>query len=501
MISNKYNKMMEVFTTTKIQLKNKYIKIDNEQDYLETQENIYNRVLFKLQNQGHKTTEAKEEERKLSNSKEFIERNENMFKVYYQRAAIYDRLQGLSDQQIQEEVRNSPTKMKNRVRKLIKKLEKLNVVLRPDGTVDFSQVKNENLRAKLQENLYVKYALMQKDLEFEFPHKEHQMDQALVLKKQLEKVRQQQENYTRDIIQIAGSPFKMIQQIQSYENTHDSTEELAQKQKEQQRLGTIQLEQNYLQSLSKPLYESQGTYKLFETYEERMLRIEEKWLRKQLKNQDKIDDDKENRLIEIIDRLRRLKYKIDQQSYKNAKQLIFEEHEVFGEDLLQDEKHSYEDLRNYLYQTQEERRKSDLDIQNDNKINEMIQINEFYEDLSNPYDKAYLSKINLKDTIEFKKSKEQKIQELRFIKESQEGLEEDQQNALDQLEDSQENDEGLMTMQEYEKGLEMDSIKINKKDSEQLVDESKQNNEKRKIVDFINKANREKKTKSKTKVE
>ncbi len=35
-----------------------------------------------------------------------------------------------------------------------------------------------------------------------------------------------------------------------------------------------------MDELSRPILESPGTYKLFETYEERILRIEEKWLRR-----------------------------------------------------------------------------------------------------------------------------------------------------------------------------------------------------------------------------
>ena len=99
-----------------------------------------------------------------------------MFKVYYERAAIYDRLQGLTDQQIQAEIQNSPAKMKKRTRALVKKLEKLGVTLKENGEVDYSQVKNDNLKNKLQSDPTIKAALMLKDLQFEFPHREHQMD-------------------------------------------------------------------------------------------------------------------------------------------------------------------------------------------------------------------------------------------------------------------------------------------------------------------------------------
>lgn len=56
---------------------------------------MYTRVLLKLQNDGI-VDKVKGEEKK-SSQREFVERSENMFKVYYERAAIYDRLQGLTD--------------------------------------------------------------------------------------------------------------------------------------------------------------------------------------------------------------------------------------------------------------------------------------------------------------------------------------------------------------------------------------------------------------------
>lgn len=51
----------------------------------------------------------------------------------------------------------------------------------------------------------------------------------------------------------------------------------------------------------------------------------------------------------VIDKLRRAKYKIDQLSKQHASEMMFEEHEVFGDDILIDQKVGYEDLRDYLF--------------------------------------------------------------------------------------------------------------------------------------------------------
>lgn len=118
-----------------------------------------------------------------------------------------------------------------------------------------------------------------------------------------------------------------------------------------------------------------------------------------------------------MDKLRRTKYKIDQISLKNAESLMFEEHEVFGKEILIDDKVGFEDLRDYLFQPSEIRRKTELDVINDNKIQEMIKISTIKEDLKNPYANDYDAKYTLQDTSEYQKIKAEKIKALRAEKE------------------------------------------------------------------------------------
>ncbi|EAS01672.1 hypothetical protein TTHERM_01207720 (macronuclear) [Tetrahymena thermophila SB210] len=481
---------------------------DMEDDFAE-EENIYNRVLLKFQNAG--MPEITKQDEKVSTQREFIERSENMFKVYYERAAIYDRLQGLTDSQIRSEIQNSPAKMKKRTRNLVKKLERLGVVLKQDGEVDFSAVKNTNLRNKLEKDSNIKIALMLKDLEFEFPHKEHQMDQAVDLKQKLQEVQDLRRTYVKDIMEIAGQPFKMKEPMPSYEQTHDTSDEQAERAREAKKLGEQLLEKAYTDSLLKPILQSPATYKLFETYDERILRIEEKWLRRQIKNADPTEDvsEKEEKLQVVIDKLRRTKYKIDQLSMKHAQDLMFEEHEVYGKDILIDEKVGYEDLRDYLFQPSEIRRKTELDVINDNKIQEMIKISTIKEDLVNPYNNEYASKLNLQDTIEYQRSKQEKIKTLRAEKEreekdlekldalqrfdfEQEDGEDSSMRSLDKVIGGESNLMGSVSKKKGKASKEEKSASLAEEGEEGPVDEKK------KILEFIKKAN-EKKGKSNNK--
>lgn len=70
----------------------------------------------------------------------------------------------------------------------------------------------------------------------------------------------------------------------SYEQTHDMREENEENARKAKLKGEELLKKAYTDSLLKPVMQSPATYKLFETYEERILRIEEKWLRRQIKD-------------------------------------------------------------------------------------------------------------------------------------------------------------------------------------------------------------------------
>jgi predicted transcriptional regulator len=65
------------------------------------------------------------------------------------------------------------------------------VTLNEKGEVDFSSVKIANLRAKLESNPQVQLALMMKEMQFEFPHKEAMMKEAQTLKRRLEDLEEQ----------------------------------------------------------------------------------------------------------------------------------------------------------------------------------------------------------------------------------------------------------------------------------------------------------------------
>lgn len=88
--------------------------------------NNYQPVLYEI----IKDPAARQEKESFSEIQAgFIQRSENLLKIFHQRAHIHDGLKNLSDTEIIRKVRESPTKLKSAAKSFLRKLRKLNVTL------------------------------------------------------------------------------------------------------------------------------------------------------------------------------------------------------------------------------------------------------------------------------------------------------------------------------------------------------------------------------------
>lgn len=103
-----------------------------------------------------------------------------------------------------------------------------------------------------------------------------------------------------------------------------------------------------------------------------------------------------------MEKLRRLKFKIDQKSIIEAKQLLFEEHDVLSRDeLLVDASVSFENLAAYLKLPTDKRRTSEIDEVEDNKISDLIKRKQINVDLVENFANYHEHKLFEKDSIDF----------------------------------------------------------------------------------------------------
>jgi hypothetical protein len=79
-----------------------------------------------------------------------------MFNQYYARAATQDKLSNLSDAEITMFVRDSPSKMKKRLSKIIKELDRNGVRLDERGEIVWGQM-SKLIVDKLEQNPMVEY--------------------------------------------------------------------------------------------------------------------------------------------------------------------------------------------------------------------------------------------------------------------------------------------------------------------------------------------------------
>lgn len=94
-----------------------------------------------------------------------------MFSQFYERAGYRDRLRGLTDDEIREQIMTSPQKIKNQTRELIKYLKsKGDISIGPNGDLKVSDSFNPRLRAFIFSSPTIKIALLNDLIGYESPH-------------------------------------------------------------------------------------------------------------------------------------------------------------------------------------------------------------------------------------------------------------------------------------------------------------------------------------------
>lgn len=357
----------------------------------------------------------------------FAKNTKNMFNLYYERAAALDRLSGLTDQEVMDTVVTTPRKIKKQSRQLLNKLQKYNIKLDSKGEVDFSECPYPNITKKYMNNPLVKIVLMQADLDYEFPHREAQLEAARRARQEFEDAKREREREKQQEEEEAKRKFEQEQGFSSEQSPFHQQYNIhypqSEKYREPVRVETAREKaQRYAQENKEENLSAEATYRVFETYDERMVRLEKKWLKNRLVTLEAgverpTEDEKQDLLDKAVNKLRRLKFLVDQKNTENAKDLLFKEHRVLSkEELLRDKDSHYEKLVDYLRLPDEKRRLHTIDEIDDNKILTMIKKKEIVEDTNEPFDNSVRTVLNEGDAIDVKL---QKVKDILYAKEVQ----------------------------------------------------------------------------------
>jgi len=382
-----------------------------------------------------------------------------MFNLYYERASALDRLSGLTDNEIMNVVAPTPSQLKRQTKDLLKKLIKYNIKLDSNGEVDYSGCPYPHVVKKLKENPMVKIALLQNDLEYELPHREVQMDLAKRIKQDYEEYQREAERLrkssekteeTDTAINADDSPFH-----KQYNISYPKAEVYKPK---EEKTGIPRQDLGDMDLLS-----PEATYRVFESYEERIARLEKKWLQSRLaaieSGPEKPTSQEQMALInQAVEKLRRVKFLVDQKNLENAKDLIFEEHKVFTkEEMLVDNEVQAEKLIHYLKYPEEKRRLTARDELDDDKMLRMIARKEIIEDTVKPFEDYYNHRLEESDTKEYRdirmkqrklEAEKKKAAQAREAKEAQDE-EQDRQISQEEKEETKDSKSEKKKLVEY----------------------------------------------------
>ena len=453
----------------------------------------YTRVLHKIVPEAKEdyTRELTKDKRtKIINS--FIENTKNMFSRYYERAATLDKLSGLTDNEIMDAVASNPKRIKKQSRQLLKKLEKYNIKLDNYGEVDFSECSEPNVVNQLKNNPLVKVVLLQADLEFESPHREAQLAAAKRAKLDIEEFRKEREIETKEIEQE-------VQNAWAIENASTGEQSSFH---QQYNIEYPRAESSFIKEVKETAKEKaskfiqgggdvismEAAYKVFETYEERVTRLEKKWLQSRLASlegglEKPTQEERSQLLDKAVNKLRRLKFLVDQKNLQNAKDLLFEEHRVFSEsEILIDESANVEKLVDYLRLPEEKRRLQSVDEIDDNRIMNMIRRKEVVEDTLRPYKDNFAYMRTEKDTFEAKMERVNNARLGRLSEGIGRRIEQERSDVLDGGREGLESDDDVVetdTSSQKGKGKGKGKSRASKMEKRKLIDFIKETSEKK----------------------
>ena len=340
---------------------------------------------------------------------DFFSRSKRLLKAYYEKAYVRDRLDSLTDKEILYTIRETPTKIKKACKGILSQIEKNNITIKEDGSLDFSRCENPFVIRKLENNPMVKYALLQESLDYGFVH--------LTTKKKVS------EDIKRELLTQRAADIR-----QEEEDTKEERELELKKQANQseidKKIGFISAggfartgqEDEGGRRFAEPADLIEGTeYRtdqkgvLLESFPERLLRLEKRWLRERMASieggVENLDEEEiAKKLQELTEKVRRVKMQVDRQAMAEAQEMMFEEHSFLTFKEMMTEKTPIERLLNYYSLPVDQRQPGLVEDQEFSSIRAMIKRKEIVEDLVAPFDLDANSQLEYEDTQDMREA-------------------------------------------------------------------------------------------------
>ena len=352
--------------------------------------------------------QEKGDENKRESEKEvfsdFFSRSKNLLDMYYKEVHTKDQLESLTDKDLIYSIRETPTKIKKQAHKIFKLLESNNITIEEDGTLDYSGCTNELVRRKIQSNPLVRYAILNRDLDYGFTHLETRREQGdkirrdiMVMRSQDAKREEEETREQRELelrMQVSQSE---IDKLLEFNTAGGSQKNLNDDSSSDKHLNPTDLIEGTEYRLDK-----NGA--LMESFPERMLRLERKWLFSRGARSGDVEQETEEefqkKLESITEKIRRIKLQLERQALGEAQSRLFEEHSQLSVDELMAEQVPIERLLNYYSLPVDQRQPGlaeDIDF---STIRGLVRRRELVEDLAAPFDNTYKTQLRPIDSEE-----------------------------------------------------------------------------------------------------
>lgn len=256
----------------------------------------------------------------------------------------------------------------------------------------------------------MKYALLQREDQYNFPHLKNQKIIADELRREVHRLRKQ-ERIEKDELDKSGEGELTSGLIDkgigfNYEKVNKSGRDLA----------DADEDVNQIQEMTEEELKYGSEYRLdsknytLESREERTARLEERWIRERMaglssleQHADQEGETVENheRLEKLIQRTRRVKLKVDQEALRAGAKVFFDEHNNLSEEEMLLENIPLERLENFRRLPKDHRQMILRDEMEFDRIKKIVKRKEIVEDLVDPFDMKD-SKLMLQDTDEYR---------------------------------------------------------------------------------------------------
>ena len=344
-------------------------------------------------------------------------------KLHHQRSHIHDGLKHLSDRELVRKVREAPTKLKKSAKSFLYKLRKYGVQLDDDGELDLSDVRDKNVRKFLTENASLtKLTLMQADLEFEYPQK---LEKMLVKADVVELANKEEEKL--QFAAFAKEAEEARRRVLTYEEYFqlDPTKD-GHVRPPKKSMGSSKGDTTYEQFLQDRLSDNMFAndlmeleYKFWESAEDKKERIKKMWIGLKKKNalggddmRSSAEQNKINR--EITDRLRKLRWRVDQElTVRNIDPVFKENYYSYDKDeFLIDADFEFVKVRNLLEKNPRVLREDPIISIDYMKIINLIKQKKLLEQTTNLYDPTAAVETHWFDVDKIEEADERKREQL-----------------------------------------------------------------------------------------